>query len=123
MLRAAFSKLSPLAAAVYGLPAAAFASESGSVSVTPVFATLQNSESYGHHMWGGGWFLGPIMMILVLAAIIALVVLIVRWLGSHGTGSAQAAPGRTPLEILKQRFARGEIEQKEFEERRRVLED
>jgi len=29
--------------------------------------------------------------------------------------------GRTPLDILRERFARGEIDKDEFEERRRVL--
>jgi len=30
-------------------------------------------------------------------------------------------PHRTPVDILKERFARGEIDKNEFEERRRVL--
>ena len=74
-------------------------------------------------MWEGGWFFGPLMMILVLAAIVGLVVLIVRWLGASGTGSAPIGSEQTPLDVLKHRFARGEIDQKEFEERRRVLEN
>jgi putative membrane protein len=65
---------------------------------------------------------GPLLMILVLAVVIAVAVLLVRWLGGlwHGAASHQA-PGRTPLDILKERFARGEIDKEEFEERRRVL--
>ncbi len=79
--------------------------------------------AYGPHMmwWGGGWYgmiFGPLFMILVLAAVIAAVVLLVRWAG----GSGQAiVPHRTPLDILKERFARGEIDKDEFEERRRVI--
>jgi putative membrane protein len=69
--------------------------------------------------------LGPLFMILLLAAAIAVVVLLVRWLGGpwHGTQSQQVSAGRTPLDVLKERFARGEIDKDEFEERRRVLGD
>jgi putative membrane protein len=86
-----------------------------------------NRYGYGPHMmdWAGGWYgmiFGPLFMILVLAVVIALAVLLVRWLGGpwHGT---QVPPGRTPLDILRERFARGEIDKQEFEERRRVLGD
>ncbi len=78
-------------------------------------------------MWEWGWygmFLGPLVMILFVAAIVVVVVLIIRWLGGAGHGSATSpgpAPGKTPLDILKERFARGEIDKEEFEERRRVL--
>jgi len=80
--------------------------------------------AYGPHMmwWGGGWYgmiLGPLFMILVLAALIATVVLLVRWVG--GPWQQTAPPHRTPLDILKERFARGEIDKNEFEERRRVI--
>jgi len=87
--------------------------------------------AYGPHMmgWGGGggWYgmiLGPLFMILVLAVLVAAVVLLIRWAGGQWPGTAsphQAPPGRTPLEILRERFARGEIDKQEFEDRRRVL--
>src|SRR5680860_179280 len=84
---------------------------------------------YGPHMmsWGGGWYgmiFGPLIMILVLAVVIAAVVLVVRWAGGPWPGRRpphHAPPGRTPLDILKERLARGEIDKEEFEERRRVL--
>jgi putative membrane protein len=62
---------------------------------------------------------GPLFMILVLAVLIATVMLLLRWAG--GQGQAPAPPHRTPLDILKERFARGEIDKDEFEERRRVI--
>lgn len=75
--------------------------------------------------WGMPWYgmvLGPIMMIAVLAGIIAAVVLLVRWLG--GTSMAPppySPPEKTPLDILKERLARGEIDTREFEEKKRTL--
>ena len=84
----------------------------------------------GYGMMGdGGWawmmIFGPLMMILFVAAVVVLVAFALRWLtghGPHGTGHAPAAPpARTPLDILKERFARGEIDKAEYEERRRVL--
>jgi putative membrane protein len=67
---------------------------------------------------------GPLFMILVVAAVIAAVLLFVRSVGGpwHGALSPhQGPPGRTPLDILKERFARGDIDKQEFEERRRAL--
>lgn len=84
----------------------------------------------GPHMgwWGGGWWgmiFGPLFMILMLAGVIAIVVLLVRWLGgaSQGASRHQGPPRNTALDILKDRYARGEIDKDEFEERRRVLGD
>lgn len=88
------------------------------------WAQQQGAPYYGPHMWNGGaWmFMGPLMMILFLAIAVAVIVLIVRWLGGPGHGTAaHPPPGKTALDILKSRFARGEIDREEFEERRRVL--
>jgi len=73
-----------------------------------------------------GMIFGPIIMIAVLAAIVVVVVLIVRWLGG-GSGRPPLydgpQPSKTPLDILKERFAKGEIEKDEFEEKKRLLSD
>jgi putative membrane protein len=69
---------------------------------------------------------GPLFMILVLAVVIAAAVLIVRSFGGPWQGTAplhHPLPGRSPIDILKERFARGEIDKDEFEERRRMLGD
>lgn len=113
---------------------AALAAVGVAVAPAVVWAQVQPGPygyDYGPHMmgWGGGWYgmiFGPLLMILALAAVIAIVVLLVRWLGGWSQGAVpphQAPPGRTPLDILKERFARGEINKDEFEERRRVLGD
>jgi putative membrane protein len=76
------------------------------------------------YMWHGGWygmFFGPLMMILFVALIVGVVVLVVRWLGAPGAGRAQGRAEKTPLDILEERFARGEIDKDEFEQRRQVL--
>ena len=94
----------------------------------PAVALAQQTQGpyYGHHMWNdgwGGWFFGPIMMLVFIAVAVVVIVLLVRWLGgpgSHGGGIHQLH-GKTPLDILKERFARGEIDKDEFEERRRIL--
>jgi putative membrane protein len=88
------------------------------------WAQQQTGSDYGPHMWGGGsWMIfGPIMMIVFIAVAVVVVVLLVRWLGGPGRGGAlHSPPGKTPLDILKERFAKGEIDKEEFEERRRVL--
>ena len=90
---------------------------------------------YGPHMnmmwWGGGWYgmiFGPLIMILVLAVVIAAAVLLVRgisgpWPGAAPFGTSGAPPDRTPLDILKERYARGEIDQEEYRLRRTDLQD
>jgi len=107
--------------AVFGLAAGATGFAAGYSSA---FAQDADGRYFGPHMWDGGWwmFLGPIWMIVVIGAIVAVVVLVVRWLGGSGPSAPVNGPARTPIDILKERFARGEIEKEEFEERRRLLE-
>jgi putative membrane protein len=67
---------------------------------------------------------GPLFMVLFFAILVALAVVLARWLGGPWPGTHlphQLPPTRTPLDILRERFARGEIDKAEFEDRRRVL--
>ena len=89
-------------------------------------AQQTTGPGYGVHMWDGGWhgwFFGPAMMIVFIAFAVVIVVLLVRWLGGapHNPSHHPYAAMKTPLDILKERFAKGEIDKEEFDERRRVL--
>lgn len=81
----------------------------------PAFA---QGYPYPGHMWGGGWsmFFGPLWTTLLLALLIALIVGVVRaYRGGDGPRAGSA------MRILEERFARGEINREEFEERRKAL--
>ena len=65
-----------------------------------------------------GMIFGPIMMIVF----IVLTVLIIAWvLRACGLGWQSTSQGNTPLDTLKHRFARGEIDRAEYEERKQLL--
>ena len=78
-----------------------------------------------HWCWDNGgplpWFgmiFGPLMMIGVLAVVVLTAIYLLRALGP---GAAAAQPEKSALDILKERFARGEIDQAEYEDRKRLL--
>jgi putative membrane protein len=71
--------------------------------------------------WNGGWMIGGmILMIIFWGAVIWLVVWGIRKATNHGSSSAVTG-GRTPLEIAKERYAKGEITLQQFEEIKRNL--
>lgn len=77
----------------------------------------------GHYGWDspmgwGGWWLGPVMML----ASVAVLVLIIIGLWRLIAGSSDRRQGReVALNVLRDRFARGEIDEEEFEARKRAL--
>ena len=75
--------------------------------------------------WGWGHMLfGSPMMVLFWGGIILVIVLAVRWLcGRSSHGSAPPASRKRALDILQERFARGEIDKEDFKERKRLLSD
>ena len=66
-----------------------------------------------------GMIFGPIMMIVF----IVVTVVIIAWaLRASGLGwQSGSQTGGTPLDTLKHRFARGEIDKAEYEERKKLL--
>ena len=68
--------------------------------------------------WGGwGMAFGGFMMIFWVVVLVALIIFIVRW----STGSPNNISRRNAAEILRQRYARGEIDSNEYEERLQFL--
>lgn len=68
--------------------------------------------------WNGMGPWGWIVMVAFWIAVIVLVVWAVRSAATTGRPDPDQA-----LRILDERFARGEIDQQEYEERRRILQD
>ena len=72
---------------------------------------------YGSNGGWGGWLLMTIAMVLFWALIITAVVLIVRYLVSQRHTGTSAVSARTPEEVLAERYARGEIDDDEYQRR------
>jgi len=73
-----------------------------------------------HPMWGvwGAWGVAMMaMMLLFWGVVIVGIVLGIRWLMGQGPQSQQDAA----MDILRQRYARGEITKEEFDSRKRDL--
>ncbi len=96
-----------------------------------LFATLafpQPREWGPYPMMGWSWMWGSmgigmmLFMLIFWVLIIAGAVALIRWLWSGPSGSiSPIRRGESAEEILRKRYARGEIEKEEFEEKLRIL--
>ncbi len=76
-------------------------------------------------MMGGGfggfgltWLLNFVIMIVFIAGLVLLVVWFVR---QFAGGQRPEREGKTALDILKERYARGEIDRDEFEQKKKDI--
>jgi putative membrane protein len=66
----------------------------------------------------GGWLVMTIAMLAFWALVVVAVVVLFR--GSKSSGQ-ESSPHQDPMDILNQRFARGEIDEDEYHARSAVL--
>jgi len=73
---------------------------------------------YGHDetMWFGGGFMWLFWILLIVV-----VVLVVKFITGNNAGSISGTTEESPMLILKKRYARGEIDEDEFNRRAREL--
>lgn len=72
--------------------------------------------------WGGWGFGGGIIMFVWIILIVLAIYWIVKSVGKSNTEKQQIEQQpETAMDILKKRYARGEISKEEFEERKRDL--
>jgi putative membrane protein len=77
---------------------------------------------WGEMGYGWGWAMGLHMLTMVLFWVLVIlgIIVLLRWIGGSGSSSA-APPSKTAIDILGERYARGEIDKREFEEKKRDL--
>jgi len=79
---------------------------------------------WGSNQWGGfGMVLGPIFMILVVVGTVAAIIYLLRLFGAAGPATSSHEAHNRALVLLKDRYAKGEIDSTEFTERKKLLAD
>jgi putative membrane protein len=72
--------------------------------------------------WSGMWGFGWVFMVLFWALIVFGAAALAKWLFFKGNPGGSGTPGRNSLDILKERYARGEITRDQYAQMRRDLE-
>lgn len=87
----------------------------GGVSKSSALTNYSNNSMMNFGFMSFGW----IFMILWWALIVFGIIALIKWLSGNSYGSRNRK--NTPLDILKERYAKGEIDKKELEEKKKDL--
>jgi putative membrane protein len=87
---------------------------------------LRSMNHQEHLLWGfglGGFWVVTIIKVLLGVLVIIALIYLIKWLAAQGGADRQPLPPReeSALDILNKRYARGEINKEEFEERKKAL--
>ncbi|WP_224747048.1 SHOCT domain-containing protein [Pelovirga terrestris] len=76
-----------------------------------------------HFGWGGWWIFPTMMPLLMIVVVVAILYFILGrggpgppWWHDSGRSSGPARDAETAIEVLKKRYAKGEITREEFEQ-------
>ncbi len=73
--------------------------------------------------WGMGWF-GTIFMLIFWVLVAVCLIFLIKWLIQKTSGKKEIpSASNRALEILKERYAKGEIDKAEFETKKKDLQD
>jgi len=94
-------------------------------STGQAYAQWGPRSEYMHSFWGGMGWMGMLFALLILIICAFILILIVRWLlqnsGAKSQSNVSNSPSSKAMELLKERYARGEIDRKEFEQKKQDL--
>ena len=78
----------------------------------------------GMHNWGMGWLgmlFGILFWILIVVGLVYVIKFLIQTTSRHGEAPEEKNQTSTALDILKERYARGEIDKTEFEAKKKDL--
>lgn len=78
------------------------------------FNQTNNMMNFGYGFGSFGWISMILWWVLIIAGIVALL----KWVINQSRGGIS---GKSALDILKERYAKGDIDRKEFEEKKKDL--
>lgn len=85
----------------------------------PQYGWQQMPMMCGHH-YGCGWPCGIVCLIIAIAVVIGIVYVVVKVQKSRTGGAARE---ETPLDILKRRYASGEVSKEELDKMKQDLQE
>jgi|AntRauMinimDraft_4_1070384.scaffolds.fasta_scaffold00114_8 putative membrane protein len=93
-------------------------------ATTTASAAAAGGHHHGGGMGAGTWGFGGGMWLwglLWMAVLLAVVVLAVRAVSGRGRDGDRSQANRRPEDVLRERYARGDLDDDEFERRRETL--